>query len=186
MLSIVISKVNHSYIYDKKRLNFVNFLLIFFFKKNIKKTGGNILIRKSPMDGSLEGVVGDFGLALSLGSISSSHNKHSAGTYQWMAPEQINPVRGQKITQSVDIYSFGVVVWEIATGKIPWKEELQEHVGLEFAALSQLVKDGEKLKFPSPPDAKWEKMQNIAMQCFEQDPSKRPTAEQIVQLLSAL
>ncbi|KAI3927520.1 hypothetical protein MKW92_045552, partial [Papaver armeniacum] len=39
------------------------------------------------------------------------------GTPQWMAPEVI---RNDRSDEKSDIYSYGVVLWEIATQKIPW------------------------------------------------------------------
>ncbi|XP_033146764.1 serine/threonine-protein kinase EDR1 isoform X3 [Brassica rapa] len=37
---------------------------------------------------------------------------------QWMAPEVL---RNESANEKSDIYSFGVVLWELATGKIPWE-----------------------------------------------------------------
>lgn len=39
------------------------------------------------------------------------------GTYQWMAPEVIV---GQKYTEKADVFSFGVILWELATRKPPY------------------------------------------------------------------
>jgi len=58
----------------------------------------------------------DFGLA----GQKKKHRKHKrVGTYQWMAPEVI---RGEdKIDEKADVYSFGVIVWEVLTEKIPYE-----------------------------------------------------------------
>ena len=39
------------------------------------------------------------------------------GTYQWMAPEVI---AGFKYTEKADVFSFGVILWELATRKPPY------------------------------------------------------------------
>lgn len=149
--------------------------------------GGNVLVRKT-QDGFFEGVIGDFGLAMSIASKSSSQNKGSiAGTYQWMAPEQINPVRGRKLTPAADIFSFGVVVWELATGLVPWQEELEADCDHDpRSVLSEIARDGEVLQFPSAPDAKWQKLQDLAFKCFEPDPAQRLSARQVVAFLENL
>ena len=40
------------------------------------------------------------------------------GTYQWMAPEVIN---NEKYTEKADVYSFGIILWEIASREPPYK-----------------------------------------------------------------
>ena len=41
------------------------------------------------------------------------------GTYQWMAPEVI---QGQEYSEKADVYSFGIILWELATRKPPFRE----------------------------------------------------------------
>jgi sterile alpha motif and leucine zipper-containing kinase AZK len=46
----------------------------------------------------------------------------AAWTHRWMAPEVF---RGdQRYTKAVDVYSFGIVLWELATRQVPWVGEL--------------------------------------------------------------
>jgi len=40
------------------------------------------------------------------------------GTYQWMAPEVI---AGKPYTESADVFSFGIILWEIAAREPPFK-----------------------------------------------------------------
>ena len=40
------------------------------------------------------------------------------GTLYWMAPEMI---KGDKYNQSVDVYAYGMCLYEMVTGTIPWK-----------------------------------------------------------------
>ena len=58
----------------------------------------------------------DFGLSsvMTCGPMSDSS---SAGTPEWMAPELI---RNEPFTEKCDIFSLGVIMWELCTLKRPW------------------------------------------------------------------
>lgn len=46
-----------------------------------------------------------------------------AGTFAWAAPELL---MGGRCSEKVDIYSFGVVLWELATAERPQRGQLRE------------------------------------------------------------
>ena len=74
---------------------------------------------KSPnvlLDENLLPKICDFGLSRTH-SLASSMTK-AVGTPQWMAPELINI---QEYDESVDVYSYGVVLWEMVTENIPFE-----------------------------------------------------------------
>ncbi|PWA41625.1 serine/threonine-protein kinase, active site protein [Artemisia annua] len=60
--------------------------------------------------------VGDFGLSR-IKHETYLTTKTGKGTPQWMAPEVL---RNEQADEKSDIYSFGVVLWELTTEKIPW------------------------------------------------------------------
>ncbi|KAM9306003.1 mitogen-activated protein kinase kinase kinase 13 [Gastrophryne carolinensis] len=61
--------------------------------------------------------ISDFGTSKELSDKSTKMS--FAGTVAWMAPEVI---RNEPVSEKVDIWSFGVLMWELLTGEIPYKD----------------------------------------------------------------
>jgi len=64
----------------------------------------------------------DFGLAKIKGSVKLGKTTSTAGTLAYMSPEQIE---GKEIDARSDIFSFGVVLFEMLAGRRPFKEEYE-------------------------------------------------------------
>src|SRR6267154_4578178 len=62
----------------------------------------------------------DFGLAKLKGSLKLTRTSSTVGTLAYMAPEQI---QGGEVDQRSDIFSFGVVLFEMLTGSLPFRGE---------------------------------------------------------------
>lgn len=79
----------------------------------------------------------DFGLSRIM-SDSSMDDNSSAGTPEWMAPELI---RNEPFTEKCDIFSFGVIMWELCTLSRPWEGIPPVQVGtIIFQALYFFLK----------------------------------------------
>ncbi|XP_066493451.1 mixed lineage kinase domain-like protein [Tiliqua scincoides] len=104
----------------------------------------------------------------------TAHKEVPASAY--ISPESLASVNHQYNLPS-EIYSFGIVLWEIATGKMPFagctSEEIYEKVCKQHYQ--------EPLGEDCPPD-----LQDIIIQCRDHDPSMRPTAKDIVDALLAI
>src|SRR5262249_8006837 len=79
------------------------------------------VILVSMTDGSVRAVVTDFGLARARseagGTTALTETGQIVGTPRYMAPEQLV---GGRITSAVDVYSLGVVLFEMVTGGLPF------------------------------------------------------------------
>jgi serine/threonine protein kinase/Tfp pilus assembly protein PilF len=84
------------------------------------KTNNVMLVPAGSGSGSLRVVVSDFGLAHSLdaGEFALTRTGEMLGTPAFMAPEQVT---GKEITPATDIYSLGVVMFEMVTGRLPFE-----------------------------------------------------------------
>ncbi|HUT04634.1 MAG TPA: protein kinase [bacterium] len=101
----------------------------------------NILITKN-----LGIKIVDLGLARHLGGNSVSQTGVIMGTPDYMSPEQ---VRGRNIDARSDIYSLGVVMYEMFTGKLPFTGE--SSVAVLLAHLRQVPESPMRLRSDLPP-----------------------------------
>ena len=60
--------------------------------------------------------IGDLGLSIAYEKNGSITER--VGTCHWMAPEVIN---NQKYTTKADVYSYGIIIWEVCTREIPYE-----------------------------------------------------------------
>lgn len=124
-------------------------------------------------DGNIK--VMDFGIARAKNSHLTQDN-NVLGTAHYVSPEQ---TRGQELGPTSDIYSLGVVMYECATGQVPFDGD---------DAISVALKQVNEL--PVPPsqlnpnlDADLER---IILRCMEKDPANRfQTADELRQTLNA-
>jgi serine/threonine protein kinase/Tfp pilus assembly protein PilF len=81
---------------------------------------GNIMIIKDGMVKIL-----DFGLAKLAGQVGLTKTGTTVGTVSYMSPEQ---ARGEEVDHRTDIWSFGVVLYEMVSGKLPFRGEYDQAV----------------------------------------------------------
>uniref|UniRef100_A0A3Q2QHG1 Mitogen-activated protein kinase kinase kinase 12 n=1 Tax=Fundulus heteroclitus TaxID=8078 RepID=A0A3Q2QHG1_FUNHE len=110
--------------------------------------------------------ISDFGTSKELSDKSTKMS--FAGTVAWMAPEVI---RNEPVSEKVDIWSFGVVLWEMLTGEIPYKD-------VDSSAIIWGVGNN-SLQLPVPescPDG----FKILLRQCWNSKPRNRPSFRQIL------
>ncbi|PRP82898.1 hypothetical protein PROFUN_06675 [Planoprotostelium fungivorum] len=127
----------------------------------------NILI-ESPEEGKLK--VCDFGLSTVVKKGTVSH-EHSLGSPQYAAPE----LGQEKHSNKVDVFSFAIILWEIAHRAIPWPEL---KLGSEMAEKYQ---KGERPEIVS--GKMWKR---IIEECWDHNPENRPTFKEVFTKIEAL
>ncbi|KAK6589200.1 protein Roco7 [Cryptosporidium xiaoi] len=123
--------------------------------------------------------IGDFGLCKKLDSTGNHMNvcESLVGTYQWMAPEVII---NQVYNEYIDIYSFGMTMYEVLSNKTPFIE-MGVEVNPEFLA-NEIIK-GARPSLNNIPNDVPSEIVNIMVSCWDQIPSNRGSMLSIIKTL---
>ncbi|KAF7851145.1 hypothetical protein BT93_L4451 [Corymbia citriodora subsp. variegata] len=108
----------------------------------------------------------DFGLSRIMIN-SPMRDSSSAGTPEWMAPELI---RNEPFTEKCDIFSLGVIMWELCTLNRPWDRVPPERV------VYAVANEGSRLEIPEGP------LGRLITDCWA-EPQERPSCEEILSRL---
>jgi serine/threonine protein kinase/tetratricopeptide (TPR) repeat protein len=118
----------------------------------------NIIIDK---DGNAR--IMDFGIARSLRTKSITGEGMIIGTPEYMSPEQ---VEGKDVDQRSDIYSLGVILYEMVTGRVPFEGDTPFTIGVKHK--SEQPRNPRELNAQLP-----EELSRVILRCLEKDKDKR-------------
>ncbi|KAG2488846.1 hypothetical protein HYH03_012643 [Edaphochlamys debaryana] len=129
----------------------------------------NVLLKSSTIDSrGFNCKVADFGLS-NIVSDNSYFNKHAEGTITHLAPEAMQP--NGKLTKAVDVYAFGIMMWELYTGLRPYTGYRTIDVAVKVS------KEGLRPEFPS---STHNSFKELAQKCWQGDRRLRPTFRQVM------
>ncbi|HTK82084.1 MAG TPA: protein kinase, partial [Bacteroidota bacterium] len=105
----------------------------------------------------------DFGLAKLKGSLKLTKTSSTVGTLAYMAPEQI---QGGDVDARSDIFSFGVLFFEMLTGKLPFRGE--HEAATMYSILNEEPDSVQKYRQDASPE-----IDHIIKRALEKDPADR-------------
>ncbi|KAL6614531.1 hypothetical protein ACP70R_036801 [Stipagrostis hirtigluma subsp. patula] len=120
-------------------------------------------------DGEFCPKIVDFGIACEEAYCDPLAN--DTGTFRWMAPEMM---KRKPYGRKVDVYSFGLILWEMFSGSIPYEDLTPFQAA--FAVFDKNVRPTIPASCPAP-------VRLLIEQCWASNPEKRPDFWQIVQIL---
>lgn len=113
----------------------------------------------------------DFGIARSLKGKGITGAGVMIGTPEYMSPEQ---VEGKEVDQRSDIYSLGVILYEMVTGRVPFEGDTPFTIGIKHK--SEIPQDPRELNAQIPLD-----LSRLILKCMEKDKEKRyQSAEEVL------
>ncbi|VFQ81432.1 unnamed protein product [Cuscuta campestris] len=98
------------------------------------------------------------------------------GTLPWMAPELLSG-KSNMVTEKIDVYSFGIVMWELLTGDEPYADMHCTSI------IGGIVNNSLRPQVPTWCDPEWK---SLMESCWASDPSERPSFSEVSQKLRSM
>lgn len=133
---------------------------------------GNVLLCSSTQHpGAFTAKVADFGLSRQLDVDVTHISTNTVGTLTHCPPELL---KGRKLLPKADVYSFGIMMWELMNGRSPF----------EGWTVPQLIRRvvAENWRPAFGPQAPRD-YARLAEECWDADPAKRPTLDDVLKRL---
>eukprot|EP01128_Nolandella_sp_AFSM9_P004843 TRINITY_DN2260_c0_g1_i2.p1 TRINITY_DN2260_c0_g1~~TRINITY_DN2260_c0_g1_i2.p1 ORF type:complete len:856 (-),score=171.17 TRINITY_DN2260_c0_g1_i2:1916-4483(-) len=123
----------------------------------------NILVSKV-----FEVKICDFGLSRVVDKNTAMTS--NIGTVAWIAPEVFAK---KHYTEKADVYSYGIILWELQTRQMPFGE-------VEMFSVPLLVTRGQRPHLPEDCSPLW---RSLIKKCWEQRPNRRPSFAEVIRKL---
>ena len=126
----------------------------------------NILVTS---DGRVK--VADFGIARAISSTTMTYDGNVVGSVHYFSPEQ---AKGTKITAKSDVYSLGIVLYEMLTGRLPFNGETSVSIALK--QLREEPPAPRQIDGNIPPIA-----EAIILKAMSKEPEDRPDSREMIE-----
>jgi serine/threonine protein kinase len=139
--------------------------------------------------GARRWILADFGTSRVDSALTSTFTSGAAGTPAWSSPEQLD---GKHAGEPSDVWSFGVLAWEVVTRQQPWAGKSAVEM------ITTLMVRGQRLPMPGPPPASSPLskdkahaatqlgLRKLMGECWHAKPAKRPSFLKLLHELEAL
>ncbi|KXZ47302.1 hypothetical protein GPECTOR_36g28 [Gonium pectorale] len=137
---------------------------------------GNVLVNH-PGGPDMVAKLADFGFSRLRNTVAVATANPEVGTPEFMAPE-LYALTNTIVTNKVDVYSFGVLLWAMLSGKRPWE-------GMPMVVIAVRVTMNRERPAMSdvPADRRLRKLEHLVRQCWDSVPERRPAAAELVKAL---
>jgi TPR repeat protein len=113
-----------------------------------------------------------------MNTAAALQNSQGFGTPYYQAPEVIED---KEVSGKIDVYSFGIMIYVVLTGKHPFPESRRPGVDPRKAQQLHYAKvlGGQRPIFTDEPNA----VRDLAAKCWDNDPDHRPSFREVMQTL---
>lgn len=123
--------------------------------------------------------IGDFGLATAKTKWSGEkQTQKPSGSILWMAPEVIRMQGPNPVTFASDVYSFGIVLYELLAECLPYRGMEEQHLILWMVGCGKLRPDMSLVRKDSP-----QSLNRLMEDCIKFEPNERPVFRLILNML---
>lgn len=123
--------------------------------------------------------IGDFGFSKVINDTSRVDTSRVSNP-RWMAPEVL---QNSQFTKQGDVFSFGIIMWEMLTWRIPYSELQDAQVMFQVMMSGRRPTIPPSEQLPGPPGPCLHKYIELMKQCWDPEPEQRPEFAHIARRL---
>lgn len=141
----------------------------------------NILLIEPVVDSNtvVQAKIADYGIAKITNASAKLTTSTKCGTNFWASPEVL---AGGKTGTKSDIYSFGILMWEIFSEKFPFEEEQKSEGNL----MTLIIQQNKRPKIDAIPEDVPNEICDLIEACWKKSQNDRPSIEEVLKVLKSV